>query len=184
MFDMTLVGAFTILLASCSLALLLLAELLLQVVLPPLLHLSYSHWQAIAAVAATGAVVPLAHRFVLLALPAQRATRHVILQQVQGALAMLGGLAHITTVPIYHPLATAGRAEAEICADEGNRKGLGRCAVCLDAAATMGLTHKTGNVVHCCLCVGCAKALHKSGQLKQCVYCKEAVQQLVQVVAS
>ena len=58
------------------------------------------------------------------------------------------------------------------------------CAICLDAAATVGIAHKKGDVVHCCLCPGCADELKKKGQLKKCVYCQEPVKQLVQVVGT
>jgi hypothetical protein len=58
----------------------------------------------------------------------------------------------------------------------------GQCAVCLDAAATIGITHKGDNVVHCCLCAGCAEELKRSRQLSKCVYCRKPVQQLMQIV--
>ena len=58
------------------------------------------------------------------------------------------------------------------------------CAICLDAAATVGIAHKKGDVIHCCLCPGCADELKKEGQLKKCVYCQEPVRQLVQVVGT
>jgi hypothetical protein len=58
------------------------------------------------------------------------------------------------------------------------------CAICLDAAATVGITHEKDDVIHCCLCSGCAAELQSKGQLKKCVYCRQPVKQLVQVVGA
>ena len=58
------------------------------------------------------------------------------------------------------------------------------CAICLDTAATIGIFHKKGDVVHCCLCPGCADELKKKGQLSKCVYCQEPVGGLLKVVGT
>jgi hypothetical protein len=181
---MTLVVAFTLLLGSCSLALLLLGELLLQVLLPPLLHFGYSHWDLIVVAAAAAAILLLARHLVLLTLPEQLPVGEAIMHQLQGVFTLHRALARKVMSLSSRGVKGAAGAEVEGFALASGSKGLGRCAICLDASATMGLTHKTGNVVHCCLCVSCAKSLFKSGQLKQCVYCQLPVQQLVQVVAS